>query len=213
MRINGPVLLFALGVCLMTGLLFGLAPAVIAARTAASAGLRQGARSSSDRSTQRTQRALVAIEVALSVMLVAGAVLFTHSFVRLSSTNPGFRADHVLTASVAMDEASYPDEVKMLRFTRTVLEQARAIPGVDAAALATHMPFSGQGWGNSYEVEGHPAEPGKDYVAQIRPVSPDFFRVLGIAMRQGEPFTGTRSCGRAGRRNGQRKCRSAFLAK
>ena len=188
-KIDGPVLLFALGLSITTGLLFGFAPALVVARRAVAEGVRQGARSTGDRGTHRMQRTLVAVEVALSVMLVAGAGLFAHSFVRLSSTNPGFRPDHVLTASVAMNDASYPDEAKMLRFTRTVLEEARAIPGVDAAALATHMPFSGQGWGNSYDVEGHPAKPGTSYVAQIRPVSPDFFRALGIAIRQGKPFT------------------------
>ncbi|MBV8832207.1 MAG: ABC transporter permease, partial [Acidobacteriaceae bacterium] len=188
-KIDGPVLLFALGLSITTGLLFGFAPALLVARRAVAEGVRQGARSTGDRGTHRMQRTLVAVEVALSVMLVAGAGLFAHSFVRLSSTNPGFRPDHVLTASVAMNDASYPDEAKMLRFTRTVLEEARAIPGVDAAALATHMPFSGQGWGNSYDVEGHPAKPGTSYVAQIRPVSPDFFRALGIAIRQGKPFT------------------------
>lgn len=188
-RINGPVLLFALGISMATGLLFGLAPAVLVARRAVAEGLRQGTRSTGDRSAHRMQSTLVAVEAALSVMLVAGAGLFAHSFIRLSSINPGFRPEHVLTASVAMNEASYPDEGKMLRFTRTVLEEARAIPGVDAVALATHMPFSGQGWGNSYEVEGHPAQPGKSYVAQIRPVSSGFFRALGIAIRQGKPFT------------------------
>lgn len=188
-QVDTPVLIFAVGLSLLTGIVFGLAPAMLAARRAGTNGLRQGTRSTGNQSANRAQRAMVAVEVAIAVMLVAGASLFVHSFVRLSSINPGFRPDHVLAASIVLDERSYPEENQMLRWTRSAIEQARSIPGVDAAALGSHMPFSGQGWGNGYEVEGRPAEPGKGYVAQIRPVSPDFFRTLGIAIRQGEAFT------------------------
>ena len=188
-QVNAPVLLFALGVSVATGLVFGIVPALLASQRAASDGLREGRWSTRDHSTKRAQHALVAMQVALSVILLAGAGLFARSFVRLSSTSPGFRPDHVLTASVALDERSYPREDQMLGWTRTVMEQARSIPGVDAVALATHMPFSGQGWGNGYEVEGRPPEPGKEYIAQIRPVTFDYFRTLGIPVREGEPFT------------------------
>jgi putative ABC transport system permease protein len=187
-HLNASVLLFGIGLSLATGILFGVTPAILAARRAMQEGLRQGTRGTADQGSSRAYRAIVAVEAALSVMLVVGAGLFAHSFVRLSSTNPGFRPDHVLTASITLDEKTYPDATNMLRYVRVALEQARSIPGVDAAAVATHMPFSGQGWGNGYEVEGRPAEPGKAYVAQIRPISPDYFRVMGIPLRQGEPF-------------------------
>jgi predicted permease len=89
---------------------------------------------------------------------------------------------------MVMTEQAYPERSQMLSFYRRLLEQARSIPGVEAAAIATHLPFSGQSWGNRYEVQGRPAPAGEQYVASVRPVSPGYFTALGIALPLGRPF-------------------------
>jgi predicted permease len=188
-RVNAPVLLFAGAISFITGLLAGVVPALIASRRPAHQHLRSGARGTADRTATWAQSALVFVEIAACVVLLTGAGLMIHSFARLASTDPGFRPDHVLTASVAASEADYPDAAQVLRFYDGVLHQLRSIPGVSAAAVATHLPFSGQKWGNGYEVKGQQAPRGRPWLAQIRPVSSDYFRALGIPLRRGEGFT------------------------
>ncbi|HET8547423.1 MAG TPA: ABC transporter permease, partial [Bryobacteraceae bacterium] len=128
-RVNLPVLLFAAAISVLTGLVFGVVPSVIASRRAAHERLRSGPRGTRDRTATWAQSALVSAEIALCVVLLTGAGLMIHSFVRLASVDPGFRAQNVLTASVVATEASYRDANQVLRLYNSVLDGLRAIPG------------------------------------------------------------------------------------
>ena len=183
------VLAFTVAISLSTGLLFGLAPALTSARQDGNEALKQSGRGSAGGGVSRLRSALMFSEIALSSVLLIGAGLMLRSFVLLENVNPGFRPDHVLTGVVVLSEASYPEAPKMIGFYRAALDRLRASPGVDAVGINTHLPFSGQDWGNGYEVEGHPAPAGQSYVAQVRVVSPGYLAAMGIPLRAGRDFS------------------------
>jgi putative ABC transport system permease protein len=184
-HIDAWVLCFTAVASVLTGLLFGLAPAIAGSRREWGDALKQSGKSSASGGFMRLRGVLVFAEIALSMVLLIGAGLMLRSFVLLEQVNPGFRPDHVFTAVASLQEARYPDAPSMVRFTRTMLDRVRSLPGADAAGITTHLPFSGQDWGNGYEVEGHPAPAGQDYIAQARGVSPGYFRAIGIPLRAG----------------------------
>jgi predicted permease len=110
------------------------------------------------------------------------------SFVALMHADPGFRAQNVVVTNTIMMQDSYPDADRMIRFYRDALAAVRAVPGVESAGVVTHLPFGGNSWGNSYEVEGQPAPAGVQLNAQIRPISPGYFGTLQIPLKQGRDF-------------------------
>jgi hypothetical protein len=107
--------------------------------------------------------------------------------------NPGFRPEGLLTAGIGLRDKTYPEASNILPFYRRALGNLRALPGVTAVGMITHLPFGGNGWGNSFEVEGRQAPPGRGYVAQIRPSSPDYFRAMDIPLKAGRDFADTDS--------------------
>ena len=179
------VLCFTALASVLTGLLFGLAPAIAGSRREWGDALKQSGKSSAGSDLIRLRGVLVFAEIALSMVLLIGAGLMLRSFALLEQVNPGFQPAHVFTAAASMQEARYPDATSMVRFTRTMLDRVRSLPGADAAGITTHLPFSGQDWGNGYEVEGHPAPAGQDFIAQARGISPGYFRAIGIPVRAG----------------------------
>ncbi len=110
------------------------------------------------------------------------------SFVRLIQVDPGFRPANVVTADALLSEDRYPAKSQMLAFYRSSLASVRSLPGVESAAMITHLPFGGNDWGNGYQVEGQSARD-PNAVAQIRPVSPGYFSTLGIPLRSGVDFS------------------------
>jgi putative ABC transport system permease protein len=100
----------------------------------------------------------------------------------------GIRPAGVLTGMIVMTDQRYPDSAQMLALYQRVLDQIRHMPGITDAAITTHLPFTGQGWGNGFEIEGRRAAAGEEYVAQIRPVSPHYFSTLGIPLARGRAF-------------------------
>lgn len=182
------VLLFAIAISIGTGLLFGLIPAFTSTRSDANEALKQATRGSTTGSASRVRNALMFAEIALSCVLLIGAGLMLRSFIALQNVNPGFRADNVLTIPLALNETTYPQVSQMLSFYRDALDRLRALPGVDAAGMNTHLPFSGQDWGNGYAVEGHAPAPGESYVTQVRVISPGYLAAMGIPVRSGRDF-------------------------
>jgi putative ABC transport system permease protein len=189
-RVDVRVLVFALLLSLVTSVLFGLAPALLAARVEAGDALRGGARSASPGATRRRLRGvLVAAEVAVAFVLLVGSGLLVRSFLRLTALDPGFRPDRVVTVGLELDRTQYTPAAQRAFFER-LLERVHGLPGVESAAAGDSLPLKpfsmvmiGAG------VEGGPPAPrGQGPQLAVCAVTPDYFRALGIALRGGRPF-------------------------
>lgn len=184
-RLDVRVLAFALGLSTLTGLAFGLAPAVLLSRHSLAEALKESAPGLSPRSG-RLRSALVVAEVALSVVLLSGAGLLLRSLDRLRAVDPGFHADRVLTANVALPAARYDTEKKQLAFFRDALERVKALPGVKIAALASTVPFDDRGWGKYVWAEvNEPQTLGDVPGCDFQLVAGDYFAALGVPLVKG----------------------------
>jgi putative ABC transport system permease protein len=182
------VLLFTGGVAIAVALLCGLAPALRSAvpdlRVALQGGFRHGSSTGS-----RTRDALVVIEVALSVALVAIAGLIVQSLLAVQRVPVGFDPSHVLTLEFRLPQAKYPKPADIARFFQQAIERVRAVPGVESAALVRAVPFSGN-WGDTaYTVDGQTPAGGSAPRARSHIVSPEYFKTLRIPIVQGRDFT------------------------
>ena len=176
---------FLLAVSLVTCMLFGLAPALRASRTAPGAAMKTGGHGmTASRGRLGFRGALVVSQVALSLVLLFSALLFTESLRNLLTTDPGFQTKGVLIAGLNFVRLQIPVEKRGV-FQRELLERIRAIPGVDAAAHTYIVPLSG-GWGNTVWVDGHDAAQRQD--SNFSAVSPQYFKTLGIPMLAGRDF-------------------------
>jgi putative ABC transport system permease protein len=188
-HVDGRALGFILLVSVGAGLFFGLGPAFTASRADLQDALKGATRSSSDAGAERTRRGLVFVEVALACMLLVGCALMLRSFLALVHADPGFRPQNLVVSDTVLSRDHYPDAERMIRFYQESLAAVLALPGVESAGVVTHLPFGGNSWGNSYEVEGQPAPPGVQLNAQIRPISPGYFATMQIPLKQGRDFT------------------------
>jgi putative ABC transport system permease protein len=187
--IDRNVLAFSLGVSLLTGLLFGLAPAWQAARGGVGAVLKEGGRSSTGGGGRWLRSTLLVVEVALSLVLLVGATLLLRSFANVMNIDPGFRAENVLAFQVGLPRASYPEEHQQIAFFDRLIERLRSTPGVEKAGLIQTLPMRG-GYVLSFAVQGRaPAQPGEELSANHRVVTPDYFQALGIPLRRGRSFS------------------------
>jgi putative ABC transport system permease protein len=189
-RLNGTVLAFTAALTVFTGLLFGFMPALRAYAMGMAAGIRDGARGSV--SHRRLNSALVAVQFALSLVLLIGAGLLLKSFQRLSSVDLGFNPEQTLTMVATLPQAKYQDAEQALRFYNSALEQLKTSPGITAAGLTTNLPFGNDGNVDGVIVEGQgPPEGGslaQTEQAEIQSVTPGTFAALGIALREGRDF-------------------------
>ncbi len=186
--VDGRVLAFTFAVALITGIVFGLAPAYHAVRGDAQESLKSGGRggSSVSRSSARLRNALVVAEISLALVLLAGAGLMVRSFAALERVPLGFVPDHVLTARVSLPGARYPNDTLRLAFFRAVEQRISALPGVRAVGAISFLPLSGQRSSSGFNVEGRPpAAPGAEPVGDMRAVTPGYFKAMGIAMKEG----------------------------
>ncbi|MGH7647167.1 MAG: FtsX-like permease family protein, partial [Gemmatimonadaceae bacterium] len=189
--IDGHVLLFTLVVALVTGVLFGLAPALQMSRGDMHNTLKEGGRSgTADRAGATLRRALVVAEVALALTLLSGAGLLIKSFSKLAAVDPGFEPSNLLTFELSLPELAYPTDTARTAFFNAVMPRLAQVPGVRGAGGVTVMPFSG-GWSTgSYNVEGYTPPPnGANPWGDIRFVSPGYFGALRIAITRGHTFT------------------------
>jgi putative ABC transport system permease protein len=185
------VLLFTGGLAILTGLLSGLAPALQSWRTAPTETLRSGGRAGTLLLSRRLRSGLVVTEVALAVLLVIAAGLLIRSFWALSHVNPGFRSEHVLTARITPNQSFCDDPERCLTFYRTLLDEVRTSPGVDAAALVNTLPLGGRVAKRSLNVENYTSPAGQDLspLFWLHIVTPGYFRVMGIPILSGRTFT------------------------
>src|SRR5436309_1884280 len=186
-HMNTPVLLFALGVSLLTGLLFGLAPALQSGSAQLVSALKEGGRGTSGgASLQRTRAALTVAEVALAVMLLAGSGLLVRSFAKLTAVDPGFQPSHVIAAMVRLPAGKYPS-VEQARVTLDqLLAKVRAIPGVQSATLGSDLPICCQGQSTISFASRPEADQSKLALLNVAEVDPEYFETLQI------PFVGGR---------------------
>jgi putative ABC transport system permease protein len=183
------VVMLTMALSLVTGLLFGLLPAFVSSHKLNDA-LREGGRHGGGPRAQRVLGALVAAEVALSLVLLTGAGLLVRSFVRLSSIDPGFRANGLLTMRVQIPAVRYDTPERSSGFFSNVLTRIAALPGVQSAAGITFLPMTGGGIGTSFWRTDQPTPgPGQAPSTDVRPVTPGLFRTMGIPLIEGRDFT------------------------
>jgi putative ABC transport system permease protein len=194
--INWQVLLFTGGLAVVTGLIFGLAPALQSSRQGQvlTDALKSGGRGSAVSVSQHLRSSLVAGEVAFAVLLVIAAGLLIRSFWALSHVNPGFRAQQVVTARITPNESFCSDAARCLDFYRDVLRQLRNSPGVTAAALVNTLPLGGRVSKRSLEVEDlNPGEISPLFWLDI--ITPDYFSTMCISLLAGRAFTDSDTTG------------------
>lgn len=181
------VLTFTAGLAIATCLLFGLVPALRSTLLSPALAMRASGRTATaSRERFGLRRALVTGQVALSLLLLVGALLFVRSFHKLLTTDAGFKPEHILAATIDFGKASYP-EAQRLSFYRTVLEHLAAIPGVASAAQVGFTPVSGSGWDSSIGPDGAPAA-GSNKSAFFNRASPGYFKTMGIGLLAGREF-------------------------
>jgi putative ABC transport system permease protein len=188
-RLNVPVLLFTLLVSMLSGVLFGCMPAWQAIRVNLNDTLKAGGRSMVG-GRHRLRQALVAIEFALALTLLAGGGLAIHSLIKLAHVQLGFRADHLLTFSVPVPSERFPEPAQVTGFYRQLLERIQAVPGVISASASTGMPVQGTSFGMPFSLAGKPvADPAQRPGAGFNMVTPDYYKTFGITMTRGRAFT------------------------
>lgn len=193
-HINWTVLAFTFGVSLITGILFGLAPVWRAIRVDLNVSLKAGGRTGQSEGglylrRRRLRGLLVISELALSLMLVAGAGLLVRSFVRLQNVPPGFNAEHVLTLQVAATGPKYREDRALSNFYLDVENRISRLPGVAAEGFVSVLPLTGSvGWGR-INVEGYTQPPGQELQVDLRTASADYFRAMEIPLVKGRFFS------------------------
>jgi putative ABC transport system permease protein len=187
--LDGRVLAVTAAASLLTGILFGLAPAWQAGRSSLQLLLKDAA-PSLIATKQRMGNALVSTEIALALMLLIGAGLLLRSFHQLSQVNPGFDYDNVLAFSLALPAAKYRSIEQRIQFYAELTQKLGELPGAQAVGLASGLPFGSSSWRNSFAVEGRELPPpGEAPLMEACLVSPDYFRTMGIPLRAGRYFT------------------------
>jgi putative ABC transport system permease protein len=189
--VDSQAMLFTGVVTLVVSVICGLIPARQSSRLDLNQSLRddsQSATAGAHRSALR--RTMVIAEVALALVLLAGAGLLGRSFARMMQVDLGFRPENVLKLTAVLPATQYKDDQQKAAFIERALERIRALPGVEAAATANVTPLSGYNSPINFEIEGRPpAQPGAQPSAEYRAVSHDYFRTMGINLRRGRPFT------------------------
>ena len=190
LAVDGRVLLFTFLVSVVTGLLFGAAPGLLLSRASLQGTLQQGGRGVRGRLSRRMRGALVAAQVAMSLVLLVAAGLQIRSLERLLAVDPGFEPADVLTFKVNLPDRRYPDEASQVAFYDRAVADLAALPGVVSAAAVTSVPVSDDDLIFSFTVEGRPpAPPEEERSANWYAVSPDYFKTLRIPLVRGRLFT------------------------
>lgn len=189
--IDGRVLAFTLLVSLVTAVLFGLAPALQAARPDLTSSLKEGGKSSASLGSRRLRSLLVVAEVALALVLLVGAGLVIRSFLHLQRTDLGFQPESLLTMRITLYGEKRPEPHQWAAFYRDVAQRVEALPEVERASVVLLRPLSGPiGWDYDFQVEGQtPDEQKTNPTSNHERVSPGYFRTLGIPLVAGRDFT------------------------
>jgi putative ABC transport system permease protein len=188
-HLDSTVVAFSLGLSLLTGIIFGAAPAWLAAHTDVNEALKQGARGSTEGGARgRFRSALVIMEVAFALVLLGGAGLLARSFMALTHVDPGFVPENATVLRLALPEKKYPKPEEQKAFVDSLLQQLNGLPGVQAVGATQVLPMAGD-YSLAFEIEGRPLPesdwPSTTYYA----VTPDYFRAMGIRLMRGRIFT------------------------
>src|ERR1051325_3125056 len=192
--LNIPVMLWTLVVALITGVLFGLTPALHITRLNLIDSLKEGGRGEGGQASNKRIRSIFVVsEIALAVVLLAGAGLLVKSFINLEQIDRGFNADNVLTMVLRLSDSKYSQDPQIVNFFRDVLEHTRTLPGVRAAGIVNYLPFyGGLGSSTGFTVVGRPAPPpGQEPSTNVRVVDAGYFEAFGIPVLRGRNFSQT----------------------
>jgi putative ABC transport system permease protein len=190
-RIDGTVLLFTIGIALLTSVIFGLAPSMQVARAKIYESLKEGSRgTTSGRRSQFIRSALIVSEVGFSLVLLVGASLLVRSFSLMMSENLGFNPSNLLTMQIFLSPADYPATPGVSNFYSDVLGRVSALPGVDSASAVNFLPLTGWNVFCNFEIEGHPiAESDEQPTTQYRVADWRYLQTMGISLKEGRSFT------------------------
>ncbi|MEY2573434.1 MAG: hypothetical protein QOJ87_1647, partial [Verrucomicrobiota bacterium] len=188
-QLDAPVLVFTLLVSLATGVIFGLVPAWQASHVDLNSSLKSGTRTGGGGENKgRVRNALIMAEVALALVLLISAGLLIQSFARLGRVQPGLRTERLLTARIGLPDVIYPKNENVIAFFDQFLPRVRAIPGVESASAILPLPLSGSNMVTSFDIEESPLPEGQRPGAPIRIIATDYFKTMGIPVRQGRIF-------------------------
>ncbi len=188
--IDWRVLGFSAALAVVTALVFGIGPALVAARSNLTESLKEGSRAViGGLRSRRLSSALVVAELALALMLLAGGGLLIRSFQRLTAVDPGFRPESMLTARVTLPGRQY-QPAQRVAFFRQAIQRIEALPGVRSASAVSWLPFAGGRSATGFSIEGRPKPgPGEFPVTDVRTVHPNYFRTMGIPLLRGRDFS------------------------
>jgi predicted permease len=186
--VDARVAAFSLALCLLTGIVSGLLPALRAARPSLVPSLKQGERLAGA-GRHRLHDVLVVTEFAMAVVLLVGAALLAKSFLRLQRPDTGFRAEGLLTVTVSLSGSPRANGDRRPAFLSELVDDVGALPGVESAAFVNHVPIGGDTWGTRFEVEGRPSpDPAHLPYAVMRTASPGYLASMGIPLLHGRDF-------------------------
>lgn len=189
-RLDSRVLGFTFGLSLLTGLLFGIVPALQTSQVGMNETLKEGGRSgTSGRRTQRIRSGFIVAEIALTLVLLVGAGLLIRSFWRLQQVSPGFRTDNVLTIQLRLPRTKYPEGAQIASFYQQLQERLSALPGVQAASATSTIMLPKLANSSNFTIEGRPADPREQSLElPFDSVLPNYFQTMGIQLLQGRTF-------------------------
>jgi putative ABC transport system permease protein len=188
--LDAPVLAFTLGIAVLTGLIVGLIPSWKASRPDLVGAIKEGGgKSTGGTGAQGLRRLLVVVEISLALMLLVGAGLMIQSFVRLSRVDLGFRSEGVLTLQINLPRSKYQEGAATTAFYDELLRRIRTVPGVQDAALVTHLPFVETKFSHFISMEGLPYDAADLPEPNLRAVSSNYFHTMKIPLRAGREFT------------------------
>ena len=191
--LNLSVMLWTLGISILTGIIFGLAPALHISRLNLNDSLKEGGKSDSGQAagSRRLRNVLVVSEIALAVVLLASAGLLVRSFIRLQQVDRGFNPDNVLSMVVRLPSARYPEDPQLVQFFSDAMQRVQHLPGVRSAGMINFLPlYGGLGSATGFKIEGRPEPPpGQEPGTDVRVVNAGYFQTLGISILRGRNFS------------------------
>lgn len=187
-NLDGRVLLFTLAISILTGLIFGIAPALQASKPELQQTLKETG-ATVTRGRHWLRNLLVVGEVAVAMMLLAGAGLMLNSFLRVQRINPLVRTDNLLSVELNLPDTKYPEPAQAATFYQELIRRVRSLPGVESASLSTIQPLGAIAINDPFAIEGRPLDLNKPFVAGWQLVAPDYFRTLDIPLVAGRDFT------------------------
>jgi putative ABC transport system permease protein len=189
-RLDARVILFSVGLCVLTGIVFGLAPAMQTAGDKLEAALRTATRGSASGTRASRYRAVAVIaEVAVALILVCSSGLLIKSFSKLVRVNPGFNPQHVMSFLLTLPQSTYPQRPQQAEFYRRLVEAVAEVPGVQSAGVTSYLPISGGSRLAYFCPQGMPCQgQGKDPMAAVRHISPDYFKTMQVPLLRGRVF-------------------------